>query len=691
MPLDEQKSAAAPFMSRSFSLRSWALAGALLSTLPIIALVAWIVSQFADSERVRLENGASRTAHEIAATIDREHAATLALLQTLARNRYLLDGDFANFYNIIAVVTNLNVVLRDTSGQQLVNTRLPWGTPLPRANHDLDSAVIATKKPAFSGVFIGAVTKRPLTLVLVPVVINGEARYLLSASIEPQHILDLARNFEEDQQMTAVFDRDHRYIARSQRHEEYLGKPGPADLFAKATAQEGTWRGPNIEGLPFFSAYVRTDMAGWLVSVGMYANLLEAPLRRSLWLIGFASFVVIGATAAAGLFFAWRIARAMAMVRDMARELEDREPVGPAETGVREADEIGRALARTSMALRGAEGWLDLAAEAGDVGSWEWIVGTDRMRWSPQFRAMLGYEPSDAPSMEAKMARVHPADRAAIMAEHVAVETAPAGPRPSIQHRIISPDGDTRWIERRTALVVEGRRRRVIGVAVDITERREHAEQLKHLMAELSHRSKNLLAVVQAIVRQTARHAGGIEDFQDQLAERIAALAGVHDLLVREDWRGAPLRDVVEKQIQPFAPGGGGQFSVEGPDMRVSASGAQHLSLALHELATNAVKHGSLSKPGGKVAIRWSLAPCADGHAQFAIEWEESGGPPVTRSERKGFGTFVLERMVSAGLHGHSSLEHRPEGLRWSLTTEDSSCWGGGGDPQSHESSVADG
>jgi PAS domain S-box-containing protein len=200
------------------------------------------------------------------------------------------------------------------------------------------------------------------------------------------------------------------------------------------------------------------------------------------------------------------------------------------------------------------------------------------------------------------------------------------------------------------------------GAAVDVTERKENERHLRLLMRELTHRSKNLLAVIQAMARQTARHAGTTDDFVEQFSARLQALARSHDLLVQESWHGASLNDMVRSQLGHHLDRDNSQVSVTGPDILLRPEAAQNLGLALHELSTNAAKFGALSVPGGHVDIIWAHRPIEKGGG-IRLEWKETGGPPVAKPEGRGFGSLVIERNLSRALDGEVSLEFAPGGL----------------------------
>jgi PAS domain S-box-containing protein len=207
----------------------------------------------------------------------------------------------------------------------------------------------------------------------------------------------------------------------------------------------------------------------------------------------------------------------------------------------------------------------------------------------------------------------------------------------------------------------------IIAGAVDITRYKEQEARIRLLMRELTHRSKNLLTVIQAIMRQTASNCRSIEDFETRFAARLQSLAGSHDLLVQEDWQGASMRELVRSQLGHYSDRDDPQIELTGPPLQIPPDAAQHIGMALHELATNAAKYGALSSPRGKVRISWSTLQAPDGSSMCQLAWEESGGPPVERPSRRGFGRVVIERTVARALHGEVRIDYAPTGLCWTL------------------------
>jgi PAS domain S-box-containing protein len=205
----------------------------------------------------------------------------------------------------------------------------------------------------------------------------------------------------------------------------------------------------------------------------------------------------------------------------------------------------------------------------------------------------------------------------------------------------------------------------VIGLtcaSVDVTERKEGEAHLRLLLRELTHRSKNLLAVIQAMARQTARHTGSIEIFLTQFSARLQALAASHDLLVRESWYGASLGELIRSQLGGYLDGSSNQVSIDGPAIALKPEAAQNLGIALHELAVNAAKFGALSVPTGRVSITWSRRKNTDGSA-VELDWRERLGPKVKVRRKKGFGTMVIERNLARALDAEINMDFDPDGL----------------------------
>jgi two-component system, chemotaxis family, CheB/CheR fusion protein len=196
----------------------------------------------------------------------------------------------------------------------------------------------------------------------------------------------------------------------------------------------------------------------------------------------------------------------------------------------------------------------------------------------------------------------------------------------------------------------------------DITERRRAEERQALLIRELHHRTKNMFAVVQSIVSRGLEGGRPVEVARELVLGRLRALAQTHARLDETGWGGADLADVVRAELRPFA----GAVDIAGPPMTLSAQGAQNFALVIHELATNAAKHGALSAPTGRVSIRWSIDGTGS-NARFSFRWVERGGPKVTPPAYRGFGTTVLERLVRDDSESTPTIEFASDGLSYEL------------------------
>jgi PAS domain S-box-containing protein len=207
-----------------------------------------------------------------------------------------------------------------------------------------------------------------------------------------------------------------------------------------------------------------------------------------------------------------------------------------------------------------------------------------------------------------------------------------------------------------------------INVLVDITERKAFEGKLKVLLGEVSHRSKNLLAVTQAIAGQTKGKT--VREFKSRFSERLSGLAVSHDLIVGNEWRGVSLAKLIWSQIAAFDEVRHDRISLEGPECVLLPAAAQTLGMAVHELATNAAKHGALSRPEGHIQICWSVeAPAAVNGpgGRFVMSWRERGGPSVDAAPRRGYGLEVVDDMVAYNLDARVTLAFEPAGLTWRI------------------------
>lgn len=236
----------------------------------------------------------------------------------------------------------------------------------------------------------------------------------------------------------------------------------------------------------------------------------------------------------------------------------------------------------------------------------------------------------------------------------------------SVEARYRRADGAYRTLrtEARPRFDADGAFLGMTGVNTDITDQLVAEERTRMLMGELNHRTKNILTVVQAVARQTARSSTP-KDFNKAFDSRLLGLAACNDLLLRNDWSGVDLADLVASQLAHLGEDAGGRLQSSGPRVRVASQSAQTLGMALHELSTNSLKYGALKVPGGRVTLRWWRSA---GNA-LTLEWAESGVGPLSPPSRKGFGHSVIVDMVASALDADVEVEFGDDGYRWKVST----------------------
>jgi two-component sensor histidine kinase len=212
-----------------------------------------------------------------------------------------------------------------------------------------------------------------------------------------------------------------------------------------------------------------------------------------------------------------------------------------------------------------------------------------------------------------------------------------------------------------------GRINGVVSACQEITLHKAEEKRMALLMREMEHRSRNILAVTEAMARQSMAYSKSLDDFSGRFSIRLHSLAMSLDLLTRRDWAGAHLHDLIRSQLGHYLEGDPPQISIDGPDVFLAATAIPYLGLALHELSTNAAKHGALSVAQGRVTIGWGPHRDAEGKEHIWLNWTEIDGPPVAPPARQGFGTDVIKRIVSRALRGEVTLTFAPDGVLWRL------------------------
>jgi len=332
-------------------------------------------------------------------------------------------------------------------------------------------------------------------------------------------------------------------------------------------------------------------------------------------------------------------------------------PLADEGVGVSIDDVTERAAAERAM--RRSQQRLDLAVEAHAIGIFDWHIPSGKVVWNREEETVFGLpEGSFGGDIGDWRKQVLDEDLGRMEAEMSAAMAARQETM-SFQFRIRRPDGAVRWVEgsARFLYLPDGTPHRMVGTNVDVTARKVAEQHQQLLINELNHRVKNTLAIVQGIAWQSFRPSSAPRSAVEAFEGRLAALSAAHDVLTRQSWEAAPIASIVAEALAPHH-AGDGRLTALGPSVDLEPKTAVALGLAMHELATNAVKYGALSVPEGRVEVRWS----ADG-GRLELVWRESGGPLVAKPARRGFGARLLEQGLADELGGQVRLEFRPEGV----------------------------
>jgi two-component sensor histidine kinase len=331
-------------------------------------------------------------------------------------------------------------------------------------------------------------------------------------------------------------------------------------------------------------------------------------------------------------------------------------------------------LSEANRRLQDGQALYRSALAAGRMGTWETDLVAKTRLWTPEGMVLFGINLPGGRGhvggdQDEYWRALHPDDRYLVKKFH---ELADKQDSFTSEYRVVWPDGTTLWLRghgRVVARTADGKAHRLVSIVADVTERKAAEDHAQFLMHELSHRSKNLLAVIQSISRRTARTTTTMEEFESRFERRLQGLAASHDVLIRNSWQGALLADLLRQQLMPFMDIQSSRVELTGPDIVVTAEATQAIGLAIHELATNAIKYGALSVPSGKVKISWAFdSESLLASRELLLKWVEQGGPRIVPPSRNGFGHLVIGEMIERSLNAKVTLEFVTHGLEWSVS-----------------------
>jgi PAS domain S-box-containing protein len=659
---------------------------------PLLLFGVYTGLRTTDAELNQIRNDLTGDAQTLSSDIDRQLIGEIQSLQALALSPSLHKGDFGAFQrqaeDSLVLHPGGNIMLVDRNMQQIVNTWVPFGTPLERAvmPEPLERALV-TGKPQIASLFIVPVGQQPVLGIIVPVQVDGEARYVLVRPVDQLALASLvAGRRQRPGSRVVISDAAHRIIVRSEGKDAFVGKTMLAAQW-RCPGNGGVFEFASEDGRPSLGAYACSDLTGWQTIVWEPKALLEAPVWTLWRTLGWLALMAFALVVVLALWLGRIIARAVGHAARAAAALGEGGPLPLSTTPVAEVntlmDELRGAAARRRTAekdlqasrdqlqvsrdqLQASRNQLQLSFDATHLGWWQYDPLRSTASVDARFKEIFDVTADEMP-MEDIIKRVHPDDRERFLANR-AVALDPANPVRYLHHeyRVQRRDGTVRWVEGNGLANFEGAgpERHVVsfgGTVQDVTERKEREEKEHLLMREINHRAKNMLSVVASIARQTATRSP--EDFVEHFSDRVQALSANQDLLVRSEWSGVEVADMVHAQLASFADLIGSRITLQGPKLRLNPASVQAIGLALHELATNAGKYGALSTDRGCVDISWETTSDT-----FTMSWRERDGPPVSPPQRPGFGSTVVETMAARSVRGEVELDYAPSGVIWRLT-----------------------
>ncbi|MEQ9609558.1 MAG: sensor histidine kinase [Kiloniellaceae bacterium] len=515
-------------------------------TLPVLAFAALLLAQLQLNERAGLESRTEREAQLLATAVGHTLQEMTTTLQVLVTSPELSTGDLEAFHNRAQAALrhgSLFVILVDEDGQQLLNTRVPYGTSLGKTSNMTSlEAALQTGAIQVSDVFYGATSQRWVFNVIIPLpddAAPGRGALIITKNADELRGLINADGLPAGW-TAAVIDSAGDVVVSSADTplEADAGKARhfDQDLATQLAATSGVAYRQNDLGSEEVVGYAPLRDSGWKAVVWGPTVAAQASILTTWEKLIFGSTALLAIAIAAAVFLAGKLRVTIGGLAKMAEDVGDGRRVAPIQSPIAEIDRVARALSAASV---------------------------DRSHAEDQIRLMLG---------------------------------------------------------------------------------------------ELAHRTKNQLAVTQAIINQTSRHSKGIDEFKLAITERIAGLGRSTDLLTETQWAGVPVKNVVQSHLANFL-ASQKQLTLEGEDFELKPAAVQNLGLVLHELGTNATKHGALSVASGKVRIAWHIDRSVAAAPRIHLSWHESGGPPPAAQVEKGFGSRILERHAAASFRGDVSLD----------------------------------
>ncbi|HWL81391.1 MAG TPA: HWE histidine kinase domain-containing protein [Roseomonas sp.] len=691
-------------------LRVYLLTLSLVVLIPALlagGVTAW---QLGSAYRQAAAAGLRGTARATAVAVEREldvvaaAAASLARWPPLTRLEQANPDEIAEFYAQARAVGQAFggwVVLTYPDGKQIFNTLRPLGAKLPEAQGRVwIEQALASGEPVVSDLFGGSVAGRPILAAFAPVMppqpsphaladMASDPRRVLILAVDPSRLSGLLAGIQPGAIVALVHAQTGQIIARSLHHERPVGQLAPDWLRqAMEASADGLTDGTSLGGRPIVAAFQRLERLPWFAVVTAPQDAYEAAWRDPLERLALWAAALLAAALGIALLMAWRLlkpVRALAFEAEMLASGALPPPVslpGP----VAEFEALRLGLRRSAEMIR-SRAVANGRAEAAEAAASALRTERDRTRLYFDVAGVMlvvlgpdgvvqginrrGIEVLGLSHEEEAIGRDWFTDflpeRQREMARTAFMRVAAGTAEPYHERNesyVLRSDGEERLVSWSNAVLHDagGQLLAVVASGEDVTAQRGAEERQALLMREVDHRAKNVLAVVQSIIRlsqsdEPAHFAVAVEG-------RISALARAHTLLARENWGGGELRALIESELSPYVRSK--RVTIYGAGIWLAPEAVQAIAMVSHELTSNAVRHGALAGTEGELAVRWAMLP--DG--RLKMDWAEHmavAAGVVQKPRRRGFGLRMVDATVRSQLGGSISLDWQPEGLHCSM------------------------
>ncbi len=654
------------------SLRSRLILLTLALLIPALVSAGGILYAGYRQGRHEIEKHLQETARALSLAVDRQLGQAEALLWALSTSPHLLDKEYAEFDARARAAIRIPgtwITVADDRGQ-VVNTLLPMGSPLPTVTSRDHRQGLAPGQVRISNLFMGLVSREANVGIDTLVTTSDGTELYVSINMRAQTISRILADQSLPQGwIGTIIDRNGTVVARSRDPNRFVGALATSENVdrARGDLREIVAESVSLDGVPTLLAFSRSPGSGWATIVAVpRAELTVGLWRSALYLAGTGGLLL-----ALGAAVAWLIARSIAApverLLSATRRLGRGEPIVVKPSGVDEIDRVADALASASTelrqretALRASDARLRATHETAAVG----IVEVDRdgriMSVNEARCKLTGHDREELIGQHfAHSIRSAAEQDLALFARQVAGELDTYTTENQFTHK----DGTPGWARVTSTALRDptGRFLYAVRVVENVTERRQADRRQKLLIDELNHRVKNTLATVQSLAWQSHRSGAPPEIAQARFQDRLLALSRTHNLLNESHWEGASLRAVLETELAPYLTGLC-RAATSGPDVHLPPKLAVVLGMAVHELATNAVKYGALSAATGQLTVNWNVDD-HNGAPILTIDWCESEGPQVEALPKPGFGSRLLRQTITQELEGELDLRFDRDGV----------------------------